>query len=173
MFRLKLSPETRTRLDAETAELARLYQLTDEWLAHALLKLARMAQRSTPEHTPDANIYQSRLIYGIIPKICRRLGTVQLTLSEIDWVIREKTDYQLRLHTGYCLQNIGDSSLRGWDLLTHEPANGNPVVYAIDRVCPGILGDKEDTLVSRLSEIARHRKVTYEGVYTPAILHYT
>ncbi|MDO8416546.1 MAG: hypothetical protein Q7S87_10095 [Agitococcus sp.] len=172
MFKIKLSPESRARLDAETAELSRLYTLTNEWLAHALLKLARMAQKATPEHTPDAYVYNSRLIYGVLPEISRRLGTVNLHLAEIDWEMQEKSDYELRLQAGYCLQNIGDSRLPGWNLLTSEPANGNPVVFAIDRLCAGVLGDKEDVLVTRMTEIAHHRNVHYTGVWAPSILKY-
>ncbi|MDO9179322.1 MAG: hypothetical protein Q7U16_13545 [Agitococcus sp.] len=120
-----------------------------------------------------ATSYAACLIYEVIPEISRRLGVLgPLPLKQGDEILRAKTAYQLRLLTGNCLHNISDFHLPGWDLLTHDPVNGNPVVYAIDRLCPGVLGDKEDILVTRMTEVARYRNVAYNGAWTPAILQY-
>lgn len=169
MFRFPLSPESRARLEADERELRRLYSLNDAWLAAALLKLARLAQAAMPERRPDECTYDARLIWGIVPEIARRLGTIRMTTDEIDWEIRELSDYELRIRTGYTLVNIGYRLVPGWDLLSREPANGCPVVFAIDRLCPGRLDDREDPIVRRLAEMARVRGTVFNGVWTEAI----
>lgn len=169
-FRKFLSPETLERMDAERAELARLYRLHDAWLAKALLQLARAAQAASPEMTPDRGTYDSTLIWGIVPEIARRLGVIKLTTNEIDWEIRELSDYELRVTTGHALRNIGWKMDAGWNMLTREACNGNPVVFAVDRLCPGRMGDANDPLAITLASIASARGTAYEGVWTPAIM---
>jgi len=56
-------------------------------------------------------------------------------------------------------------------LLLHEPVNGNPVVYAIDRLSPGDMQNK-DNLTKRMLEIAQIRNVEYIGVWTPDMMNY-
>jgi hypothetical protein len=171
MFKLNLSAELRQSIEAERAELKRLYGLTSQWLAHALLKLARQAQAATPQYSPhEAPTYNSRLIWGIVPELARRLGTVKLTLEEIDWEIRELSDYELRLRIGYTLANVGHETLPGWSLLSAEVVNGNPVVFGIDRLCPGKVEDRDDPVVRRSLEICRYRGCAYTGVWTPDFL---
>ena len=170
MFKLNLPPELQARIEARRAEMERLYGLTDEWLAHALLKLARKAQSLTPRHTPENPTYNSDLIWGLVPELARRLGTVRLTTREIDWEIRDLTDYELRGCVGHTLANIGCSTLPGWDMLTRVPANGNPVVFAVDRLCPGNLADCDDKLTQRLHRLAKSRGTVYGGVWTPEMM---
>ena len=172
MFKIKLSAIAAERLEAEYSELLRLYGLTNQWLGHALLKLARQAQQSRPDLAPPSNCYESVFIYGVIPELCRRLTGVKLKLPEIDWVIREKSNYDLRLLIGYCLQNIAESRLPGWDLISLEAINGNAVVFAIDRLCPGVIGDKADPLVKGISEIAQIRNTPYDGIWRPTLMNY-
>ena len=172
MFKLNLANhlphELKEKIARERAEVIRLYGLTNEWLAHALLKIARQAQVSSPEygleHSPT---YNSRLIWGIIPELARRLGTVKLKVEEIDWEIRELSDYELRIRIGNTLQNIGVVTSKGWDLLGRETVHGNPVAIGIDRLCPGDLNDHYDTIVRRALELSRYRKKSYRGVWTP------
>jgi hypothetical protein len=166
MFKWNLSQEQKDTIERERAEAFRLYGLTNTWLAAALLRLARDAQKISPEYKPDDNTYNARLIYGIVPELCRRLGPVRLETREIDWEIRELNNYELRERAGYCLMNVRDTDLPGWVMLTRETANGNPVVYAMDRICPGIIGDRDDPVVKRLTELAAYRKKPYNGVWT-------
>ena len=159
----------RARIEQEETEELRLFGLTDAWLAAAILSIARKAQASTPEHTPGQCTYNARLIWGIVPEIARRMGVVRMTTDEIDWEVRELSDYELRIRLGHTLANIGHCSLPGWDMLSREVANGNPLVFAIDRLCRGKMGDAEDPLVRRLTEIARVRKRPFNGVWTPSM----
>lgn len=168
-FRLTslLPLEAQERLARNDAEALRLYHLGDAWLARELLALAREAQKATPQHRPEAPTYNSVLIYGIIPEIARRLGVVKLALSELNWEVRPKSDYELRVHAGHCLKNIGYSTLPGWNMLTRDVCHGNPVLYAVDRLCPGAAGDKEDPSCRLLAEVAAARKKSFSGVWTP------
>lgn len=168
MFKTYLSPESLARMEAERREVARLYRLGDAWLAAALLKLAREAQAAMPERRPDECTYDSRLIWGIVPEIARRLGVIKMKTDEIDWEIRELSDYELRLRTGVTMANIGWRRIPGWEMLSREPANGCPVVFAIDRLCPGRLDDKDDAIVQRLASVARSRGTEFAGTWTEA-----
>jgi hypothetical protein len=164
-----LSPEARARIEHDRREALRLYGLGNAWLAAALLAAAREAQAAAPHRAPDECTYDARLIWGIVPELARRLGVVKLTTNEIDWEIRELSDYQLRLRAGYTLKNVGHTMLPGWRLLTRDIANGNIVLFGVDRLCPGRMDDRDDPIVRNLSELARCRQRPYEGVWTPAM----
>jgi hypothetical protein len=167
MFKWNLSADTWAAIEQEKNEALRLYRLTDIWLANALLKLAREAQKSSPEYGPNDEHYGARLIYGVVPELARRLGIVKLDTREIDWEVRELNGYELRERAGHCLLNTRSSDLPGWVMLSREVANGNPVVYAMDRLCPGVLGDRDDPVTRRLTELAAYRKRSYQGIWTP------
>lgn len=169
IFKALLSHEARARIDQDRREALRLYSLGDAWLASAILSAARCAQAAAPLRTPDECTYDARLIWGIVPELARRLGVVKLTANEIDWEIRELSNYDLRVRAGHALKNISYSVLPGWSMLTRDVGNGNMVVYALDRLCPGRLGDREDPIVRNLTELAACRRRPYEGVWTPAI----
>lgn len=169
MFKLNISPELREAIDRENREALRLYGLKSAWLAAALLQLTRQAQASTPGHRFDDHTYNARLIWGIIPELARRLGVIKMTTNEIDWEVRELSDYQLRIRTGYNLKNIGYSRKAGWDMISRDVANGNVVVYALDRLCPGRLEDRDDPLVKDLASIAAVRGKSFDGVWTPSL----
>jgi len=168
-FVFPLSAEARARIEQDRREAQRLYGLGNAWLAAALLAAAREAQATSPERAPDECTYDARLIWGIVPELARRLGVVKLTTNEIDWEIRELSDYQLRVRAGHTLKNISYSTAPGWRLLTRDIGNGNAVVYAVDRLCPGRMGDREDPIVWNLTELAACRGRPYAGVWTPAM----
>ena len=169
IFDALLSPEARVRLEYERREALRLYGLGIAWLAAALLAAAREAQAATPRLAPDECTYDARLFWGIVPELARRLGVVKLTTNEVDWEIRELSDYQLRLRAGHALKNVAATDLPGWRLLTRDIGNGNVVLYGLDRLCPGRLGDREDPIVRNLTELAVCRGRPYDGVWTPAM----
>ena len=168
-FKTLLSPEARARIEEDRREALRLYGLGNAWLAAALLAAARQAQASAPHRAPDELTYDARLVWGIVPELARRLGVVKLTTNEIDWEIRELSDYDLRLRAGYTLKNICYSDLPGWRQLTRDIGNGSMVVYAVDRLCPGRMGDCDDPIVRNLVELAACRGRPYDGVWTPAM----
>lgn len=175
MFRILLSAEARARLDAEQAESERLYGLTDRWLADALLQMSRAARMEAPHLKPEDHVYDNTFVWHVLPELARRLGARKFLPSEReDFDVNHMTDVQLRERAMGCLSNISTSTyykMSGWTMLLRESANGNPVVYAVDRLSPGNLA-QPDSIVKRLVEIAGHRKVPYEGVWTPAMMSY-
>lgn len=168
-FVFPLSAEARARIEQDRREAHRLYGLGNAWLAAALLAAAREAQATSPERAPGECTYDARLIWGIVPELARRLGVVKLTTNEIDWEVRDLSDYELRVRAGHTLKNISYSTAPGWRLLTRDIAHGNAVVYAVDRLCPGRMGDREDPIVRNLTELAACRGRPYAGVWTPEI----
>lgn len=169
-FRYNLSPMQLDELERERSEMRRLYGLTDTWLANALIKLVRQAQKAAPALQPDDETYPARFVYGLVPELARRLGGVRLETREIDWEIRHLSDYDLRRCTGNGLLHLEQWALPGWSMLTREVANGNPVTFAMDRVCPGVAGDRQDPVTRRIEEIAAYRKKPYTGVWTLELL---
>lgn len=169
IFNALLSPEARARIEQDRREALRLYGLGNAWLASALLAAAREAQAAAPHRAPDEYTYDARLIWGIVPELARRLGVVKLTTNEIDWEIRVLSDYELRVRAGHALKNIGYAVAPGWRMLSRDIGNGNMVVYALDRLCPGRMGDRDDPIVRNLTELAACRGRPYDGIWTPAI----
>jgi len=166
MFKFHLKPDTQARLAAERREIQRLYRLTDPWLAAALLRLARDARKLAP-YRPDDPIYDARLVWGLVPELARRLGTVRLEAQEIDWAMRRLSDYELRVTAGLCLANTAGQDTRAWSLLTRLPVHGNPVAIAADRLVPGAPDDRDDPIARQLAEVATLRGIRYEGLWTP------
>lgn len=149
----------------------RLYGRTDAWLAAALLKMARAARRSAPGLQCDDGTDDARLVWGIVPELSRRLGPVRLETAEIDWEIRPLSNLALRHRIGFTLENLSqDPQLEGWGMLRRAAVNGNPVVYAIDRLCPGQPGDPADRLTRHIAEVARRRRRRYAGAWTPELI---
>lgn len=174
MFRIKLSPESRARLEYEENEAARLYELTDRWLGEALIALARQAQESLRVRDPFYSTYDNAFVFNVVPEIAKRLGVTAFMASErLDADVVMLSNAELRRDAGHCLRNIGHSQYygqSGWNMLLRELANGNPVVYALDRLHPGRSDDMDDPIVRRLSEIARIRDVVFSGVWDPGML---
>lgn len=173
MFKILLSPETRKRIDTETQEISRLFGLTDRWLGEALISLARSARAEVPQLRPDNFIYDDTFVWHVVPEIAHRLGVTQFQAFEReDYEIRRYSNQELRERAGYCLGNISSScyyAKPGWSLLLHESANGNPVVFAVDRLAGGDIKDP-DVITRRLVEIAGYRGVEYAGRWTPSMM---
>lgn len=163
MFKFKLSEESQARLQAERRETSRLYGLTNQWLAAALLRLARDARKSTSMR-PDDCTYDATLVWGIVPELARRLGAVKLEVAEINWEVRTASNYELRQRAGYAISNAAERSSFAWQMLTRLPVHGNPVVFGVDRLCPGVPGDLEDPIARQLTEVSRVRGKPYSGI---------
>ncbi len=166
-FKLRLSPEARLQLEAERTERLRLFGLADRWLAAELMKLARQARSERPDVSRSHPSYDATLLYYLPTELARRLGETRLDVNDIDWELRELSGYALRQRTGYTLANVAAwAGGPAYARLAAEPCNGNPLVYAVDRLCPGRIGDTEDPLTRRLAEVAAVRGVPYDGSWT-------
>ena len=173
-FQLQLSAELQANIERERREALRLYGLTDRWLAHELMRLCRRARQERSDVRPRSQTYDTVLLWGLIPELARRLGytrTTQEMTQEIDWEGRDVSNYVLRLRTGHTLVNVSPyAGGQAWRLLTREAVNGNPLVYAVDRLHPGRLDDDHDPLARNIREVARYRGTEYAGVWTPSVL---
>jgi len=173
MFRKLLSKEAITRIEAQQAEVNRLFNLQNRWLAQELLKLAREIQPklSSEGWCPADNVYDAVFAWQVIPELAKRLGATTFNLQErTDYRVIRSSSVDLRARAGHCLLNCGTQALRE-SLLTREVANGNPVVFAIDRLsAPG----DEDPIARRLHEIANNRGVEcHDGKWTPLFMDFT
>lgn len=166
------SEEAPRNLEQEQRETFRLYQLTDPWLSRELLKLCRQAQKTVPPRASSSLDYTSAFLYGIVPEIARRLSPVKLNQNEINWDLRGLSNYELRIRTGHCLQNIDESGLPGWVMLSRDVSNGNCVLFALDRLSPGDITDKNDPLIRRIKETSLLRGKSFDGVWSPRLCHY-
>ncbi len=168
---LHLDEAVVARLRRRETELLRLYGITDTWLADALMKLCRLARAEDTSIDQSAYSYDTRLVWYLVPEIAKRLGYRRLLTQEIDWELRSLSNYELRLRTGFTLANASRSRPgESWSLLTHEVCNGNPVVFGIDRLCAGVLEDREDLITRRTREICGYRNSRYNGVWAPTAM---
>lgn len=175
MFRLLMSDDLKRFVDDLHAESIRMYKLTDSELANELLQLARVARDDSPELKHDRGVYDTEFVWHALPELARRLGGISddnLSIHERNAEARRMSDLELRELVGYCISFISVSShwrKPGWSILLKDPANGNPVIYALDRLSPGDI-NHPDKIVTRMAEIAKYRKVEYNGVWTPNVL---
>lgn len=183
-FKIHLSPEARRKLDAQRAELARLYQLPDRWLAEALLRLARKVRSGAAELFVERDrCYETALVWNVIPEIAKRLGKLNDTAfmrgERDDWELRRLDNKALRVTVGAYIKNTSQFYLErkgsipedvksAWELISHEAVNGNPIVIALDRVAPPSLPlDPDDHLANQMYAINIQRGNPTEAVWRP------
>lgn len=169
-FRKMLSPETLARMDAKRAEIGRLYALGDRWLAEEILKHARLVRQIYPDRLgQDAHVnrssYSTAYVWNVVPEIAARLGATHFLAGERSEEFRMLSSDALRDWVGGAMPWVGSLPMaqkdlvRGfhpWDLLTTEFVNGNPVVFALDRVAPPS-DESKDWCARHMREIARNR----------------
>lgn len=167
-----ITEEVREFMDSEQRESERLYGLTNRWLGDALLQLSRVARCHAHHLKPSQRVYDNTFIWQVVPEIAKRLGVRRFLPSErTDREITQMSDGELREMAMLCIGNISLSrywQLPGWSQLLKEPADGNGVVFAVDRLSPGSL-ERPDSIVRRLQEVAHNRGVQYDGVWTPGM----
>jgi hypothetical protein len=128
--------------DAMYAEIERLYDLPDRWLARELVSLSRHVVRTVPPRYLS-RATASALLFDAIPEIAARLGETGFISGERSAGVRGLDNKQLRYFLSNSLRRDPDISriveafpLRGFNpyaMLANAPSNGNPAVFAIDR----------------------------------------
>ena len=141
MFRFQISPEAAERIARDEADVVRLWSLPDRFLAAALLRMSRAAADADPDMLGHGGwgTYEHRLVWQVVPEVAFRLGETSFRTNERPPAIRRVDDEILRVWAGACIQNATaqrPEAGAGWRLLTREPANGNPLLIALDRVFP-------------------------------------
>lgn len=166
MFTTLLSPASRQKLERLSAERRALYDLDNVGLANALVRMAREAAEQHPEFKPSAPTYEASLLFELIPTLAHRLGAPEAA-GKLLTVDNKELRYRLG-NTLSCLSPTYHSFVMS--MLSGEPCNGNPLVYAIDRLQPGDVNDKNDRIAFLTAEVAHSRGTPYNGVWTPEIL---
>lgn len=182
-FTKLLSPETRARGAAEREELMRMWRLPDRFLAADLLRKAREARTLYPvlqDHGPDRSTYETTFVWDVIPEIAARLGETSFQFLERKSEVRACTDIELRQWLGLSLKHMGmlreawldkDRMVNPWLMLTHSIPNGNPVLFAMDRICPPTM-DSDDWGARHVREIARNRGFEGISAWSPMMQDY-
>jgi len=170
-FKLKLSAETRHRIDEEQREAIRLYNLPDRWLARELVRMARVMRPLTGRFGPDDYVYDSTMLWHVVPEIAYRLGETQFLEHErCRPEIRQLTNTGLRIVAGISWKNCSaflyQQTVEG-RMFFREACNGSPMVYALDRLA---LPDEKDVIAKLILEVSRYRNIPSTGVWTPAML---
>lgn len=164
-----LSPESRAMLARRREDILNCYALSNTALAQRLLDLSKEARAESPDLDLTVMTYDSAMFVCMIPELARRLGLVVPGAAESELVKLSAAEF--REYVGVFLRNISRYH-RGyaWQYLTNEAINGNPVVMAIDRICPGDVESKTDYLVVSMKSVAASRGKPFNGVWTPAVL---
>lgn len=184
-FGIELSPELKIQVAAERAEVLRMWSLPDRFLAEDLLRKVRWAREAYPSHfyrkPGDMGTYTTSFVWELIPEIAYRLGARS-------FVGQERTRSDVRAADGVRLRHWLGHSLNGmpeireawdhpegeanpWHLLTRECQNGNPVVFALDRVAPP-LDDSDDLSARLLREVSWHRGFEPVSAWSPELQSY-
>lgn len=165
IFRRVLSRANRERIDREAAEVSRLSQLPDRFLARALLDLSRKAFEALPDRfrTPEVVGYEALLVRAVMPRLALALGETGLTREERSLLpLCPSQGPELRCFVGTCLgnQDLLRIGLReGSDTLAflgRDFVNGHPATIALDRIAPP-LPDSRDWIARHMREISRAR----------------
>lgn len=181
-FRKLMSPEAVARMDAETREIERLWVLDDRWLAREILQLARKAREFFPDQLGDyarveKTTYSTVFVWDLIPEISARLGETQFMLGERSAEFRAASADELRGWASSIMNWLGrfDQSevplVRGfhvWDLLSHSFVNGNPVIFALDRVAPPT-NESKDWCARHMREISQTRGFAPTSAWSPEL----
>lgn len=174
IFQKLLKPESLRQLEEFRTTVDTALAWSNEELGVALLRMTREVRARYPMPTePWRHTYTTSYYWHIVPELAKRLWpAIGLSAEEsASDEYRLLSDYELRLSLGVYLRNLpSEVGSVPAALLSREACNGNLVAIAIDRLCPGSLGDREDTLTQDLASIARVRGTRYDGVWTTAIL---
>lgn len=174
-FRFNLSPEALAARDQQRRDLMRLYALATPDLALELAALLAAARGERLDMTPKHLVYDSNFLWAVVPEVIRRLGLLEPTagfrVTALNMGLQKLKPVEFRRMVGLYLRNVSWNHWGvAWRLLSNEPCNGNPVVYALDRLCPGSLADDTDWIARGIKEVANARGTPYTGVWTPAVL---
>ncbi|NTF16982.1 hypothetical protein G6L37_00885 [Agrobacterium rubi] len=183
-FRKLMSPELRARSDAERVEMIRLWRLPDRFLAADLLRKVRSAREMYPKvlgrDLDGYSSYETSFAWDVVPEVAARLGETDFLASERKSEVRACSDVELRDWVGSCLKHMGmireawiekDPLINPWLMLTHSIPNGNPVLFAMDRVSAPTM-ESTDWGAAHVREIARHRGFEGISAWSPMLQNY-
>lgn len=142
--RIAGAPSHRAHFEQIHNELHRLYLMNNADLAQELMNLARTVRLKHPEAFDAARLTLAPLVvWQIVPELAFRLGHRDFLAGERENGLEAMAAPEFRSSSGYIIVSLDpdqfmdqENSLHPWQLLARRPANGNPIVFALDRVAP-------------------------------------
>lgn len=183
-FSKLMSPEALARSNAERDELIRMWRLQDRFLAADLVRKVREARFLYPkvlDRDPNGwSSYEKTFVWDVVPEVAARLGETAFQPNERSAEVRSCTDVELRQWLGLSLNNMGmireawiekDPLINPWLMLTHSIPNGNPALFAMDRISPPTM-ESDDWGARHVREIARNRGFEGISAWSPMMQNY-
>lgn len=176
-FNKLLSPELRAKIASETAEIQRMWGLPDRFLAADLLRKARAARDLYPEHFArgEYDTYSTSLVWDVVPEVAYRMGATDVRRDERRADVRACDVDELREWLGNCLnwapliREAHDAAgADPWLMLARSPQQGNPVLFALDRICAPDM-DSKDRGARLVREISRVRGFEETSAWHPGL----
>jgi hypothetical protein len=154
MIRLASKERDGTNAPALRREMERLHGLEDRFLARALVALARNSRADHPAELRGGEGRWHRFpvffAWSLVPEIAARLGEKVFQPGERRAQVDEAPHRQLREWAYNCLERspplprgrtTPTTPYTAWEALRSNPADGNPVFIALDRLAPVTLDD--------------------------------
>jgi hypothetical protein len=184
-FEIELSPELKAAIAAERSEVMRMWCLPDRFLAEDLLRKVRWVREAYPTYfhrEPGAmGTYTTSFVWELVPEIAYRLGARSFSPQERTRSdVRAADGIRLRHWLGHSLNGMpeiaetwdySEAGANPWHVLTRECQNGNPVVFALDRIAPP-LDDSDDLSARLLREVSWHRGFEPISAWSPELQNY-
>lgn len=157
--------------EADRAELVRLCGLDSPWLARALLRMVR-ALRVTQNTLMTEETKWQRLYWQLIPELAWRLGHPVVRIGErSDFMIPTLSDQALRdLTIETWRVCVASKDCPTEHLFFRDEIAGNPLIIALDRLCPPPHDD--DPLAKTLRRTATRRGNPCRPAGTKRFSHY-
>lgn len=174
----KFDPEVEERILSERGEIRRLFALPDRELGEALLNLARDARADQRdlmarhgEH--EGNVYDTTTFWHLVPEIAKRLGAEVTPPEATNPDINSCDGPSLRQCAYHMYANTLSRTSEGkrtfaLNVLLNDAANGNPIAFALDRICPPT-DDPEDRFATYSREINGNRGLGPVPYWSPAL----
>lgn len=158
-----------------TIESARIFDMTDRFVARSLLSTARAARahHSLRLRRTEASksFYPVFYVWDVVPEIAARLGETVFMQGERSDAVRQASGADLRAWALECLTHSGSmlAALRDrsdpFAVLCADPVNGNPVFVALDRLFP----DVRDSVTRRLEKTSQARGFPPRAFWVPEL----
>ena len=182
MVSFPLSEATQIRLGLMSKEIDRIYSLPDRWLAEELLRLCRRAREEAPEKLkdPTAQTYEAVLVWHLVPEIAKKLGATRFETNEAQYAnFKDISAEELRAHASNFLSHtnldkLAPSQMKpsACEILNHEPANGNPIAMAVDRIAPVLeaASTRGEWLSAHIRQVSRMRGHDETPHWSPSMM---
>lgn len=124
--------------------MARLFWLSDRWLAEVLVRVARGCRDALPPEVAGRGsvTFESRMLWGVMPDLARRLGARTLLSGEGAWSGSTlPPGDELRDEVGLAGASLARCPAIAappldWWVVARAPERGSLVGIALDRIAP-------------------------------------